>query len=108
VAVIDDRIVGSLGAGDLLDSNVGREAQGLLGEGKTTVRRVGAGGAPLGDDLRVHVRSYAPPPRMFIFGAIDFSAALAPFASQIGYQVTICDARSRFVRAARFSASAQL
>jgi xanthine dehydrogenase accessory factor len=106
VAVIDDRIVGSLGAGDLLDRNVGREAQGLLEEGKTTVRRFGADGATLGDDLRVHVRSYAPPPRMFIFGAIDFSAALAPFASQIGYDVTICDARSRFVRAARFSDSA--
>ena len=106
LAVIDDRIVGSLGESVLLDRNVGREAQGLLEEGKTTVRRFGADGATLGDDLRVHIRSYATPPQMFIFGAIDFSAALAPFASQIGYQVTICDARSRFVRASRFSESA--
>ncbi len=106
IAVIGDEIVGSLGRGALLDRNVGREAQGLLEEGKTTIRRFGADGATLGDDLRVHIRSYAPPPQMFIFGAIDFSAALAPFASQIGYQVTICDARSRFARAARFSESA--
>jgi xanthine dehydrogenase accessory factor len=106
LAVIEDRIVGSLGGGELLDRNVGREAQGLLEEGKTTVRRFGADGATLGDDLRVHIRSYAPPPQMFIFGAIDFSAALAPFAAQIGYQVTICDARSRFAQAARFSESA--
>ena len=106
LAVIDDEIVGSLGAGELLDRNVAREAQGLLEEGKTTVRRFGADGATLGDDLQVHIRSYAPPPQMFIFGAIDFSAALAPFASQIGYEVTICDARSRFVRSSRFSESA--
>jgi xanthine dehydrogenase accessory factor len=106
LAVVDDRVIGSLGDTELLDRNVGREAQGLLEEGKTTVRRFGADGATLGDDLRVHIRSYATPPQMFIFGAIDFSAALAPFASQIGYQVTICDARSRFVRSGRFSESA--
>jgi xanthine dehydrogenase accessory factor len=106
LAVIGDEVVGSLRGGDLLDRNVGREAQGLLEEGKTTVRRFGADGATLGDDLRVHIRAYAPPPQMFIFGAIDFSAALAPFASQIGYEVTICDARSRFVQASRFSESA--
>ncbi|HWE11778.1 MAG TPA: XdhC/CoxI family protein [Solirubrobacteraceae bacterium] len=108
LAVLDDRIVGSLGEGELLDRNVGREAHGLLEEGKTTVRRFGADGATLGDDLRVHIRSYAPPPQMFIFGAIDFSAALAPFAAQIGYQVTICDARDRFVRSSRFSEGAKV
>jgi xanthine dehydrogenase accessory factor len=104
--VIDGEPRGSLGAGALLDSNVTREAEGLLEEGKTTVRRFGADGATLGDDLRVHFRSYAPPPRMMIFGAIDFAAALAPFASQIGYDVTICDARERFARSPRFSSSA--
>ena len=106
LAVIRDEVIGSLGAGGLLDRNVAREAQGLLQEGKTTMRRFGSDGATLGDDLRVHIRSYAPPPQMYIFGAIDFSAAMAPFASQIGYQVTICDARARFARASRFSESA--
>ena len=77
-------------------------------EGKTTLRRFGADGATLGDDLRVHIRSYALPPQMWIFGAIDFSAALAPFASQIGYEVTICDARDRFARSRRFSSSASV
>jgi xanthine dehydrogenase accessory factor len=106
LAVIGDEAIGSLGASVLLDRNVAREAQGLLEEGKTTLRRFGADGATLGDDLRVHIRSYAPPPQMYIFGAIDFSAALAPFAAQIGYQVTICDARDRFARSRRFSADA--
>lgn len=45
---------------------------------------------------------------MFIIGAIDFSAALAPIAAQIGYEVTICDARDRFARPARFSSSAEV
>jgi xanthine dehydrogenase accessory factor len=106
LAVIGDEAIGSLGSSDLLDRNVAREAQGLLEEGKTTLRRFGADGATLGDDLRVHIRSYAPPPQMYIFGAIDFSAALAPFAAQIGYAVTICDARDRFARSRRFSSDA--
>jgi len=108
LAVIDDEVIGTLGRTPLLDRNVAREAQGLLEEGKTTVRGFGADGATLGDELRVHVRSFASPPRMFIIGAIDFSAALAPFAAQIGYEVTICDARERFARSARFSSAAQV
>jgi xanthine dehydrogenase accessory factor len=105
-AIVDDVPVGSLGSLALLDRNVAREAAGLLEEGKTTIRRFGADGATLGDDLRVHIRAYAPSPQMIIFGAIDFSAALAPFAARIGYEVTICDARDRFARSGRFSSDA--
>jgi xanthine dehydrogenase accessory factor len=83
LAVIGDRLIGSLHDTDLLERNVAREAQGLLEEGKTTLRRFGSDGATLGDDVRVHIRAYALPPQMWIIGAIDFSAALAPFASQI-------------------------
>jgi xanthine dehydrogenase accessory factor len=108
LAVIDGEVIGSLGRSELLDRNVTREAQGLLAEGKTTLRRFGSDGATLGDDLRVHIRSFAPAPRMFIIGAIDFSAALAPFASQIGYEVTIVDARDRFARSSRFTAAAHV
>jgi xanthine dehydrogenase accessory factor len=108
LAVIDDKVTGSLGGEELLDRNVAREARGLLEEGKTTIRRFGADGATLGDELPVHIRAYAPAPQMFIFGAIDFSAAIAPFAAQIGYDVTICDARDRFARSTRFSSVANV
>jgi xanthine dehydrogenase accessory factor len=108
LSVSDDVVSGSLGRQALLDRNVAREAAGLLQEGKTTIRRFGSDGATLGDDLRVHIRAYAPPPQMWIFGAIDFSAALAPFASQIGYRVRICDARDRFARSPRFSSVAEV
>jgi xanthine dehydrogenase accessory factor len=108
LAVVDEEAIGSLGSLELLDRNVAREAAGLMEEGKTTIRRFGADGATLGDELPVHVRAYAPPPQMVIFGAIDFSAALAAVAKRIGYRVTICDARDRFVRSRRFSADAEV
>jgi xanthine dehydrogenase accessory factor len=108
LAVTEEIVAGTMGASDLFDRNVTREALGLLEEGKTTVRRFGADGATLGDDQRVHIRSYALPPQMFIIGAIDFSAALAPFAAAIGYQVTIADARDRFARSPRFTAVADV
>jgi xanthine dehydrogenase accessory factor len=108
LAVLDGDVVGSLGRLELLERNVAREAAGLMEEGKTTIRRYGADGATLGDELPVHVRAYAPPPQMVIFGAIDFSAALAAFARRIGYRVAICDARDRFARSRRFSADADV
>src|SRR5262249_23547893 len=108
LAIVEDQVVGSLGGPELLDRNVEREARGLLEEGKTQIRRFGSDGATLGDDWRVHVRAYASPPKMVIVGAIDFSAAIAPIAAQIGYQVTICDARPRFAGSTRFSSVAQV
>ena len=108
LSVVDDAVSGSMRRQALLDRNVAREAAGLLQEGKTTIRRFGEDGATLGDELRVHIRAYAPPPQMWIFGAIDFSAALAPFADQVGYRVRICDARDRFARSGRFSAVAEV
>ena len=108
LGVVDGAAVGSLAHRTLLDRNVARESAGLLEEGKTTIRRFGSDGATLGDELRVHIRSYAPPPQMIIFGAIDFSAAMAPFAHRIGYEVAICDARDRFARSGRFSSDAEV
>jgi xanthine dehydrogenase accessory factor len=108
LAVIEGEMIGTLGRSGLLDRNVIRETQGLLDEGKTTIRRFGSDGATMGDELSVHIRSFAPPPQMFIIGAIDFSAALARFASDIGYAVTISDARERFARSARFASAAHV
>ena len=51
---------------------------------------------------RVLVESMAPPPRMLVFGAIDFAAAVARAGSFLGYHVTVCDARPVFATARRF------
>ena len=102
-----ERTIGSLGQGELLDKNAKREAQGLLDEGRSSLRDFGEDGASLGSGLRVYNSIQAEPPRMVVFGAIDFSSALAPLAKGLGYRVTIADPRSAFLKSRRFSAAAE-
>ena len=100
--------VGRLGSAALLDRSVRRDAAGLLAQGVSAIRSYGTDGATLGAELRVHMRSFAPPPRMLIFGAVDFAAALARLAGELGYRVTISDPRERFARAPRFARAAEV
>ena len=95
--------VGSLGI-SLLDVNVEREARGLVAHGRTAVRHFGPDGTTLGTGLRVHVAAHSERPQMLILGAIDFSAALARIADNMGYRVTIADPREAFLSSERFSA----
>jgi xanthine dehydrogenase accessory factor len=39
---------------------------------------------------------------MYVFGAIDHAAALATVGRYLGFRVTVCDARSKFVTPERF------
>jgi xanthine dehydrogenase accessory factor len=54
------------------------------------------------DAIGVFVASYAPRPRMIVFGAIDFAAAVAKMGTFLGYRVTVCDARPVFATRKRF------
>jgi xanthine dehydrogenase accessory factor len=108
VAVLEDAVVGSLGVTELLDDSVARDARGFLDEGRSAIRRYSERGEVMGSDLGVYLQAFATPPSMVIFGAIDFSAALARLAGEIGYRVTICDARAAFVRSPRFSRHAEV
>ena len=74
----------------------------MLAQGLTGIRRYGAQGERRGDDLSVFVNSFAPAPRMLVFGAIDFAAAVARVGKFLGYHVTVCDARKVFATASRF------
>ncbi len=107
LAVIEGEVSGGLGL-DFLDKTVTRETRGMLEQGVTALRRYGADGAAMGSDLRVSVRSFAEPPRMIIFGGIDFSVATAALARQLGYRVTIVDPREPFLRSQRFSDVAEV
>jgi xanthine dehydrogenase accessory factor len=93
---------GTLGAGDRLDQAVDDDARGMLAQGLTGVRHYGEHGERRLDELSVFVQSFAPPPRMLVFGAIDFAAAVARAGKFLGYQVTVCDARPVFATHARF------
>ncbi|ARJ05815.1 hypothetical protein GCM10010988_09520 [Cnuibacter physcomitrellae] len=55
-----------------------------------------------GEVVQLLLLASAPPPRMIVFGAVDFSAALASAAALLGYRVTVCDARPVFATAERF------
>jgi xanthine dehydrogenase accessory factor len=98
----DPRQSGTLGSGDRLDQAVDDDARGMLAQGLTGVRRYGPEGERRRDELSVFVQSFAPPPRMLVFGAIDFAAAVAKIGKFLGYQVTVCDARPIFATTARF------
>ena len=108
MAILRDGVVGGLGVTGLLDRSVERDAQGQLDEGVSRIRRYGADGAVMGSDLAVYIQSFSTQPRMVIFGAIDFSAEMAKVAGEIGYRVTICDAREPFINSPRFSRAAEV
>jgi xanthine dehydrogenase accessory factor len=95
---------GSLGS-RRADAAVTDDARGLLAAGRTETLTYGPDGERRGEGLRVFVAAYAPRPRMLVFGAIDFAAAVAHVGSFLGYQVTVCDARPVFATASRFPAA---
>ena len=85
-----------------LDRVVGRDALAALRSSITATRHYGRQGEARKQDVEVLIESFAPPPRMVIFGAVDFTAALARTAKALGYHVTVCDARETFATRARF------
>lgn len=84
---------GTLGETEL-DRSAAVQAAGLLAQGRT--------GMVQACDREVFVQSFAAPPRMIVFGAIDFAAAVARIGKFLGYRVTVCDARPAFTTPARF------
>ena len=84
------------------DDAVRDDARGMLAQGRTGTLTYGPDGERRGEGLRVFVASHAPKPRMLVFGAIDFAAAVARVGGFLGYHVTVCDARPVFATASRF------
>ena len=101
LAIWPDRTAGTLGVPGL-DAAVTDDARGMLAQGATGQRHYGPAGERRRDEVTVFVEAYAPPPRMLVFGAIDFAAAVARIGSFLGYRVTVCDARAVFATARRF------
>jgi xanthine dehydrogenase accessory factor len=97
----DREPLGTLGDVDL-DRVVARDALGELAAGTTVVRHYGEHGEAREAVVAVFVESFAPPPQMLVFGAVDFTAALVRVAKVLGYRVTVCDAREVFATRSRF------
>ncbi|PXX58188.1 xanthine dehydrogenase accessory factor [Nocardia tenerifensis] len=84
--------------GARVDPTVVAEARAMLEAAATGVRVLGCGDR----EVTVFVESHVPPPRMVVFGAIDFAAAVTRIGRFLGYHVTVCDARPIFATPARF------
>ncbi|MEV7190227.1 XdhC/CoxI family protein [Streptomyces sp. NPDC093510] len=93
---------GGLGGHPELDRTVAGEARALLDAGRTAAVEIGEDGSRCGRPLEILVESSVPPPRMIVFGAIDFASALVRMGKFLGYHVTVCDARPVFATATRF------
>ncbi|MGW5949081.1 XdhC family protein, partial [Streptomyces celluloflavus] len=93
---------GTLGGPPALDATAVEEARALLDAGRTATVEIGADGAQCGEPVVLLVETSVPAPRMIVFGAIDFAAALAKVAKFLGYHVTVCDARPVFATRSRF------
>ncbi|MGW7411117.1 XdhC family protein [Streptomyces sp. NPDC054863] len=98
----DGSYEGTLGSTAQLDRIARDEAGALLGLGRTGTVDVSADGANCPGGVSLFVECRVPPPRMIVFGAVDFAAALVRTGSFLGFHVTVCDARPVFATPARF------
>ncbi|MCL7375699.1 XdhC/CoxI family protein [Streptomyces sp. 35G-GA-8] len=98
----DGSYEGGLGGHPRLDRTAAAEARALLDAGRTGTVALGERGVRCGQPLTLLVESSVPPPRMIVFGAIDFAAALVRAGAFLGYHVTVCDARPVFATRDRF------
>jgi xanthine dehydrogenase accessory factor len=101
LVIWEDRTAGSLGS-ERIDHSVTADARGLLASGRTATLTYGLDGERMDTGLQVFVAAFAPAPRMLVFGAIDFAAAVARIGHFLGYHVTVCDARPIFATKKRF------
>ncbi|MFC7489849.1 MULTISPECIES: XdhC family protein [unclassified Knoellia] len=104
LVVRPDTVHGDLGSARANEA-VTDDTRGALASGSTETLTYGPDGERRGEGMRVFVASYAPKPRMIVFGAIDFAAAVADVGHFLGYAVTVCDARPVFATPARLPAA---
>src|SRR5215207_9977787 len=91
-----------------LDKAVVETARGLLEGGRTETIHLGPRGQRRMEDVAVFIQSFAPPPRMYVFGAIDFASAVARAGKFMGYRVIVCDARAVFATRERFPSADEI
>lgn len=76
-----DRTAGSLGSARI-DAAVTEDGRGLLASGRTGTLYYGPEGQRRGEGMSVFVNSFEPPPRMLVFGAVDFARAMTSPSSK--------------------------
>jgi xanthine dehydrogenase accessory factor len=97
----DGRSLGTLGHPEL-DRIAIRDALAALDRGVTVTRHYGPQGEARREEVAVFFEVFAPPARLIVFGAVDFTRALVEVGKVLGFAVTVCDARPVFATKARF------
>ena len=89
----DGGVSGGLGDADL-DREAVAAADELMWAERSELRELG--------DVKLFVDVTAPAPRLVVFGAVDYAAALCRLARAAAWLPYVCDPRSQFATAARF------
>ncbi|MER5410558.1 XdhC/CoxI family protein [Streptomyces sp. NPDC002769] len=95
-------VEGGLSGSPALDGTAAGEARGMLTAGRTGTVEVSEDGSRCPGGVTLFVESSVPPPRLIVFGAVDFATALVRVGKFLGYHVTVCDARPVFATRVRF------
>ena len=95
----DGRTAGGLGDSEL-DRAAVEAAEELMWAERSELRRVGP--------VSLFVDVTAPAPRLVIFGAVDYAAALCRLARASGWRPFVCDPRTQFATAERFPEAEQV
>ena len=93
LVLADGGASGGLGDAEL-DAAAVEAAEELMWVERSELRQVG--------DVSLFVDVTAPAPRLVIFGAVDYAAALCRLARAAGWRPFVCDPRSQFATAERF------
>lgn len=91
-----------------IDDAVTDDVRGSLATGRSSLLSYGPDGQRRGTGMRVFATVLAPQPRLLVFGANDFAAAMAKMGHFLGYRVTVCDARPLFATRTRFPGTDEL
>ena len=89
----DGTVLGSLGDAEL-DRVAVEAGEELMWAERSELREA--------DGVSLFVDVTAPAPRLVIFGAVDYAAALCRFARVAGWRPFVCDPRSQFATRERF------
>jgi xanthine dehydrogenase accessory factor len=93
LVLADGSTHGGLGTAEL-DRVAVEAAEELLWAERSETREAG--------DATIFVDVVAPAPRLVVFGAVDYAAALCRLARAAGWRPFVCDPRSQFATAERF------
>lgn len=91
--------------GEQLGDGVPEEALGQFDE---ILRRGRNQLVELEDGSKVFAEWYGPPPRLFVYGAVDTAEALCRAAKLLGWTAIVADARAKFATAERIPSADRL